>query len=65
MTITLTEMFLFGWAMVMTVLWLGARARLRFTLTNVGPLFIALADKEVEMYRDSKGNVKVRENKSC
>jgi hypothetical protein len=61
MTITLTEMFLFGWAMVMTVLWIGAKARLRIAVTTVVPLFRALADKEVEMYRDSEGNVKVRE----
>lgn len=65
MTITLTEMFLFGWAIVMTVLWLGVKARLHFTLTNVAPLFKALADKKVEMYRDDEGNVKVRESKSC
>lgn len=61
MTISLTEMFLFGWAMVMTVLWFGAKARLRFAITNVVPLFEAIADKKVEMYRDVHGGIKMRQ----
>jgi hypothetical protein len=54
-------MFLFGWAMVMTVLWFGAKARLRFAITNVVPLFEAIADKKVEMYRDVHGGIKMRQ----
>lgn len=65
MTITLTEMFLLGWAMVMTVLWIGAKAKLHIVMAKTYPLFQALADKEVEMYRDNEGNVKVRERESC
>jgi hypothetical protein len=60
MTITLTEMFLLGWAVVMTVLWIGAKARYRMVVHSSLHALEAVADKQVELYRDNEGNVKVR-----
>lgn len=64
MTITLTEMFLFGWALVMTVLWIGAKARYRMVVHSSISALEAIADKKVELYRDNEGNLATR-NTSC
>jgi hypothetical protein len=58
-------MFLFGWAMVMTVLWVGAKAKLRIAVHHSINAFESIADKKVELYRDNEGNVKARERESC
>jgi uncharacterized protein YggT (Ycf19 family) len=62
MTITLTEMFLLGWALVITVLWVLARAQLRVSINNSFKIFEAIADKKIQVIRKTDGDITIREH---
>ncbi len=62
MTITLTEMFLLGWSLVMTVLWVLARAQLNVARRHTYHIFEAIADKKVQIIRKTDGDITIQEN---
>jgi hypothetical protein len=62
MTISLAEMFLLAWALVMTVLWVTARGQLRVSINNSFKIFEAIADKKIQVIRKADGDITIQEN---
>jgi len=62
MTVSLAEMFLLAWALVMTVLWVIARGQLRVSINNSFKIFEAIADKKIQVIRKADGDITIQEN---
>jgi hypothetical protein len=55
-------MFLLGWSLVMTVLWVLARAQLNVARRHTYHIFEAIADKKVQIIRKTDGDITIQEN---